>query len=66
MTDLDHSRSEKELSVNIAKATNAEETAPKRKHVRACIVYTWDNKSSQLFWQGMKVYVTHQIIANPY
>jgi hypothetical protein len=25
------------------------------KHVRACIVYTWDHKSSQSFWQGMKV-----------
>jgi hypothetical protein len=27
------------------------------KHVRACIVYTWDHKSSQSFWSGMKVYV---------
>ena len=27
------------------------------KHVRACIVYTWDHKSSASFWQGMKVYV---------
>lgn len=27
------------------------------KHVRACIVYTWDHKSSQSFWAGMKVYV---------
>ncbi|OAL06147.1 ANTH-domain-containing protein [Phaeosphaeriaceae sp. SRC1lsM3a] len=25
------------------------------KHVRACIVYTWDHKNSQSFWQGMKV-----------
>ncbi|KAL8972214.1 MAG: hypothetical protein Q9183_000672 [Haloplaca sp. 2 TL-2023] len=25
------------------------------KHVRACIVYTWDHKSSQSFWAGMKV-----------
>jgi len=32
-----------------------EETAPKRKHVRACIVYTWDHKSSMSFWAGMKV-----------
>ncbi|KAJ2903365.1 hypothetical protein MKZ38_010030 [Zalerion maritima] len=52
---LDHTKSEQELSVNIRKATNAEETAPKRKHVRSCIVYTWDHKSSQSFWQGMKV-----------
>ena len=34
---------------------HSEETAPKRKHVRACIVYTWDHKSSQSFWAGMKV-----------
>ena len=27
------------------------------KHVRACIVYTWDHKSSQSFWAGMKVCV---------
>ncbi|KAI1379176.1 ANTH-domain-containing protein [Hypoxylon crocopeplum] len=52
---LDHTRSEAELAINIRKATNAEETAPKRKHVRSCIVYTWDHKSSQSFWAGMKV-----------
>ena len=50
-------RSEAELAINIRKATNTDETAPKRKHVRACIVYTWDHKSSQSFWAGMKVYV---------
>lgn len=27
------------------------------KHVRSCIVYTWDHKSSQAFWAGMKVCV---------
>ncbi|KAI1124277.1 ANTH domain-containing protein [Nemania abortiva] len=48
-------RSEAELAINIRKATNTDETAPKRKHVRACIVYTWDHKSSQSFWAGMKV-----------
>ncbi|KAI1760950.1 ANTH-domain-containing protein [Hypoxylon sp. FL1150] len=53
--NLDHSKSEAELAINIRKATNAEETAPKRKHVRSCIVYTWDHKSSQSFWTGMKV-----------
>lgn len=50
-------RSEAELAIHIRKATNTDETAPKRKHVRACIVYTWDHKSSQSFWAGMKVYV---------
>ncbi|KAI0487265.1 ANTH domain-containing protein [Xylaria cf. heliscus] len=48
-------RSEAELAIHIRKATNTDETAPKRKHVRACIVYTWDHKSSQSFWAGMKV-----------
>lgn len=50
-------RSEAELAINIKKATSNDETAPKRKHVRSCIVYTWDHKSSQSFWAGMKVYV---------
>lgn len=53
--NVDLSKSETELSTNIRKATSIDETAPKRKHVRACIVYTWDHKSSQSFWNGMKV-----------
>ncbi|KAK7748405.1 sla2 Src-like adaptor 2 [Diatrype stigma] len=52
---LDHTKSEAELAMNIKKATSIDETAPKRKHVRSCIVYTWDHKSSQSFWAGMKV-----------
>jgi hypothetical protein len=48
-------RSEAELSIHIRKATNPDETAPKRKHVRAAIVYTWDHKSSQSFWSALKV-----------
>ncbi|KAI0162198.1 ANTH domain-containing protein [Xylariaceae sp. FL1272] len=52
---LDHTKSEAELAIHIRKATNVDETAPKRKHVRACIVYTWDHKSSQSFWGGVKV-----------
>ncbi len=58
-------RSEAELAINIRKATNTDETAPKRKHVRACIVYTWDHKSSQSFWAGMKVYVDMVLWDNP-
>src|SRR5215469_742833 len=53
---VDMGKQEAELSVNIKKATSIDEVAPKRKHVRACIVYTWDHKSSQSFWAGMKVY----------
>ena len=34
------------------------------KHVRACIVYTWDHKSSASFWQGMKVYVAKETPAS--
>ncbi|KAL9055865.1 MAG: hypothetical protein Q9162_003291 [Coniocarpon cinnabarinum] len=48
-------KSEAQLSENIRKATSVDETAPKRKHVRACIVYTWDHKNSASFWSGMKV-----------
>ena len=53
--NVDLSKSENELATNIRKATSIEETAPKRKHVRACIVYTWDHKSSGSFWNGIKV-----------
>lgn len=54
------SRAEADLSVNIKKATNSDETAPKRKHVRACIVYSWDHRSGRAFWNGMKVQPLHQ------
>ena len=53
--NVDLTKSDAELAVNIRKATSIDETAPKRKHVRACIVYTWDHKSSQSFWNGIKV-----------
>ena len=43
------------LSTVLEADNRIEETAPKRKHVRACIVYTWDHKSSLSFWAGMKV-----------
>ncbi|ORX52152.1 hypothetical protein BCR36DRAFT_403914 [Piromyces finnis] len=47
--------SEHNLTVNIKKALSPEETAPKQKHVRACIVYTWDYKSANSFWTGIKL-----------
>lgn len=53
--NVDMGKQEQELQINIRKATSIDETAPKRKHVRSCIVYTWDHKSSQSFWSGMKV-----------
>lgn len=53
--NVDLTKTETELTTHIRKATSIEETAPKRKHVRACIVYTWDHKNSQSFWNGIKV-----------
>ncbi|KAF2747547.1 ANTH-domain-containing protein [Sporormia fimetaria CBS 119925] len=44
-------RQEQDLQIKIKKATSIDETAPKRKHVRSCIVYTWDHKNSNSFWQ---------------
>lgn len=49
-------RTDQELAISIKKATNSDEISPKRKHVRACIVYTWDHRSSVAFWSGIKVY----------
>ncbi|ODQ68152.1 endocytic adaptor protein [Nadsonia fulvescens var. elongata DSM 6958] len=49
------SRVEADLSVSVRKATSIDETAPKRKHVRSCIVYTWDHRSSKAFWNGMRL-----------
>lgn len=46
--------SDSELIGSIRKATSADETAPKRKHVRACIVYTWDHKSGRGFFNQLK------------
>ncbi|KAG0329620.1 sla2 Src-like adaptor 2 [Dissophora globulifera] len=51
---LNRDKAEAELMVHIKKATSAEETAPKQKHVRACIVYTWDYRSSSAVWQGFR------------
>ncbi|KAI8819450.1 ANTH domain-containing protein [Fimicolochytrium jonesii] len=47
---------EENLALHIKKALSPEETAPKQKHVRACIVYTWDIKSSGSFWMAVQTY----------
>ncbi|RDB28709.1 Endocytosis protein end4 [Hypsizygus marmoreus] len=52
---VDKDKAEHELVVNIKKATSPEETAPKQKHVRKCIVFTWDYHSSISFWSGLRV-----------
>ncbi|ANB12196.1 Sla2p [Sugiyamaella lignohabitans] len=49
------SRAEADLGAHVKKATNPDETAPKRKHVRACIVYSWDHRSGRAFWNALKV-----------
>lgn len=52
---VDKDKAEGELVVNIKKATSPEEAAPKQKHVRKCIVYTWDYHTSISFWTGLRV-----------
>ncbi|KAL1732141.1 ANTH domain-containing protein [Schizophyllum commune] len=52
---VDKDKAEAELVINIKKATSPEETAPKQKHVRKCIVFTWDYHSSISFWSGLRV-----------
>lgn len=49
------SRAEVDLQISVKKACNSEEVPPKRKHVRACIVYTWDHKNSRAFWNAVKI-----------
>ncbi|KAF5368533.1 hypothetical protein D9758_002298 [Tetrapyrgos nigripes] len=52
---VDKDKAEQELVVHIKKATSPEESAPKQKHVRKCIVFTWDYHSSISFWSGLRV-----------
>ncbi|CAG8534007.1 17052_t:CDS:10 [Acaulospora colombiana] len=52
---VDRDKAEQDLALNIKKATNSEETAPKQKHVRKCIVFTWDYHTSESIWMGLKV-----------
>ncbi|TXT04911.1 hypothetical protein VHUM_03994 [Vanrija humicola] len=58
---VDKDKTETELTNNIKKATSPEETAPKQKHVRKCIVYTWDYHSSLSVWNGLR---TQPILAD--
>ncbi|CAG8500681.1 6435_t:CDS:10 [Funneliformis mosseae] len=52
---VDREKAEHDLALNIKKATSPDETAPKQKHVRKCIVYTWDYHTSESIWTGLKV-----------
>lgn len=49
------SRAEVDLQISVRKACSTDEVPPKRKHVRACIVYTWDHKNSRAFWNAVKI-----------
>lgn len=48
------SRIDADLHKVLKKACSIEETAPKRKHVRACIVYTWDHQSAKAVFDALK------------
>ncbi|BGP39044.1 sla2 Src-like adaptor 2 [Rhodotorula kratochvilovae] len=52
---VDKDKAEAELNNAIKKATNPDETAPKQKHVRKAIVYTWDYRSSASIWSALRV-----------
>jgi hypothetical protein len=45
---------EEDLAIHIRKALTNEETAPKQKHVRGCMLYTWDIRGSGSFWRAIK------------
>ncbi|KAJ1563219.1 sla2 Src-like adaptor 2 [Cladochytrium tenue] len=47
---------DEQLSVHIKKALTPEEVAPKQKHVRAAIVYTWDMKGPGNVWRYLQAY----------
>ncbi|OAD78868.1 hypothetical protein PHYBLDRAFT_62370 [Phycomyces blakesleeanus NRRL 1555(-)] len=55
MSYLSADKAESELAQSIKKATSIEETAPKQKHVRKCIVYTWDHRTSAVIWNILKI-----------
>ncbi|KAL3233880.1 Protein SLA2 [Nakaseomyces bracarensis] len=46
--------SEDKLQKILKKVCSVEETAPKRKHVRECIVYTWDHGSAKAVFSAFK------------
>jgi huntingtin-interacting protein 1-related protein len=58
-------KQEDELAQSIKKALTADETAPKQKHVRACILYTWDVKGPGSFFHALKSFpmLSDEVIA---
>ncbi|XBW37308.1 hypothetical protein QEN19_002890 [Hanseniaspora menglaensis] len=47
-----------DLEKAIKKACSGDESAPKRKHVRTCIVYTYDHKSAKAVFSGMQAFLS--------
>ena len=47
---------DEELAISLKKALVPDESAPKQKHVRTCILYTWQMKGSGRFWTAIKTY----------
>ncbi|KAJ2992081.1 sla2 Src-like adaptor 2 [Globomyces sp. JEL0801] len=50
------SKQEDDLAMALKKALTPDETAPKQKHVRAMILYTWDMKGSGSVWNALKTF----------
>ncbi|OLY85267.1 Endocytosis protein end4 [Smittium mucronatum] len=50
----DRFKAESELLQAIKKSTSSDENAPKQKHVRKIIVFTWDFKTSIPVWNGLQ------------
>jgi predicted nucleic acid-binding Zn-ribbon protein len=48
-------KEEQDLLIHVRKATKCKENAPKQKHVRSCVVYTWDYKTSRSFWNALRL-----------
>lgn len=43
-----------DLQTAVRKATKDHESFPKQKHIRKCIVHTWDVNTSKYFWTALK------------
>ena len=49
-------KQEDNLAIAIKKALTVEESAPKQKHIRTCILYTWDMNGSGQLWEALKAF----------
>ena len=49
-------KQEEEMAQAIKKALTPEDAAPKQKHIRSIILYTWDSKGSGYLFDALKTY----------